>query len=503
MMKRQRVPPIDFEVNSSQNTLVNGRKGRREDARQRFTISASLSVCAVLALLVSTQVQVSHSFHSPTPRAQTNRPASHATLLHVVEPKERTEYVQHAVPELDLAVSSGSAFDSFMNASEEGEGQQFENEESGEPPEESNESESEEAKAERLERAAKAAALLSRRSGSGVSGKVNTRNTSVGARRIGSASQARSGGRSVTKLSDAVRKAAAANTAKEEKNNSRKEGPSARISKSMIQSTVENMMQHTTSSMGLFGEAEPNPIAADSMLQQQPLPGTVLVSSERSTKPWKAAERVSVRVASLADDLDIANLRLSVFSDFSPDMRRAFCTKSCQVLSTRRNRGATCIVATVPRYGSLMSPRPDIILGTAECSFHEFEGTTLGRRRPLNSILYVTEVAVNPTARRKGIGQKIMQSIDQLANIRRIETIYLHVDTTNYGAMNLYKQAGYDLVPANEPMFDEFTRSLNLHDGATKGRNHYLLKKDLQQPTWLPEVNIESHRATFGFEIPA
>lgn len=114
-------------------------------------------------------------------------------------------------------------------------------------------------------------------------------------------------------------------------------------------------------------------------------------------------------MALMADDLDVANLRLSVFSDFSPDMRRAFCAKSCQVLSTRRNRGAMCIVATVPRYGSIMLPRPDIILGTVECSFHEFEGTVLGRRRRMDSILYITEVAVSPTARRKGIGHKLME----------------------------------------------------------------------------------------------
>jgi ribosomal protein S18 acetylase RimI-like enzyme len=34
--------------------------------------------------------------------------------------------------------------------------------------------------------------------------------------------------------------------------------------------------------------------------------------------------------------------------------------------------------------------------------------TILGLRRPPESILYITEVAVNPTARRKGIGYKMM-----------------------------------------------------------------------------------------------
>ena len=70
--------------------------------------------------------------------------------------------------------------------------------------------------------------------------------------------------------------------------------------------------------------------------------------------------------------------------------------------------------------------------------------------------------------------------------------------------------------------YEEFTRSLNLHPGATKGRRHYLLYKDLvENPTWLEppplrleeqskggyeEQTEEEHRLlvdAFGFEIPA
>jgi hypothetical protein len=39
-----------------------------------------------------------------------------------------------------------------------------------------------------------------------------------------------------------------------------------------------------------------------------------------------------------------------------------------------------------------------------------------------------------------------------------------------------------------DPIFSEFTRSLNLHPGATQGRDHFLLYKDLiVNPTWLNE----------------
>ena len=61
------------------------------------------------------------------------------------------------------------------------------------------------------------------------------------------------------------------------------------------------------------------------------------------------------------------------------------------------------------------------------------------------------------------------------------------MDVDNKGAIALYEKAGYQAVDNSEPMFLEFTTKLNLHDGATKGRNHLLLYKDLvKRPTWLP-----------------
>ena len=103
-----------------------------------------------------------------------------------------------------------------------------------------------------------------------------------------------------------------------------------------------------------------------------------------------------------------------------------------------------------------------------------------------------------------------MQSIDELAKVRGIETIYLHVDVKNEGAKALYERAGYSILPPQDYRYAQFTRSLNLHDGATKGRNHHLLSKDLRQATWLPDTNNDSsmskyleQKGTLGFEVTA
>ncbi len=245
---------------------------------------------------------------------------------------------------------------------------------------------------------------------------------------------------------------------------------SLKLQKSSIESTVDNMLKPSIKSMGLFGET----------IEEEPEYGAVLATSSN----------IAARLATSMNDFAIANLRLSVFSNFNPDSRKIFCERSCQLLASRRRRGATCVVATLDknnsRKKSTIHRREEVgpIVGTAEASFHEFADTALGRSRPKDSILYVTEVAVDASQRRKGIAKLLMEAVDKLAASRNIETIYLHVDVTNTGAVNLYKKAGYRQLENDNPIFLEFTTKLNLHDGATKGRNHYLLCKDLKQPTW-------------------
>jgi hypothetical protein len=97
-----------------------------------------------------------------------------------------------------------------------------------------------------------------------------------------------------------------------------------------------------------------------------------------------------------------------------------------------------------------------------------------------------------------------------MAMQRGTETLYLHVDVSNHGALKLYEKAGYHRLPETS-IFREFTTSLNLHPGATKGRDHFLLCKNLApEPTWLEEEDDTSFVpargeliGTLGFEIPA
>lgn len=54
----------------------------------------------------------------------------------------------------------------------------------------------------------------------------------------------------------------------------------------------------------------------------------------------------------------------------------------------------------------------------------------------------------------------------------------------------MYRQCGYTRVMDDDtassfPMYQDFTHKLNLHDGATRGRKHFLLAKHVQTPTWL------------------
>ena len=127
--------------------------------------------------------------------------------------------------------------------------------------------------------------------------------------------------------------------------------------------------------------------------------------------------------------------------------------------------------------------------------------------------MYVTEVAVRPGMRRGGAGAALMRGVDEVAALRNVETIYLHVDIANKAACALYERMGYhylgkrnliftivmlyceethqftslfDTIDKSEPVYAQFTASLNLHDGAMHGRKHHLMCKHVtEQTTWL------------------
>ena len=288
--------------------------------------------------------------------------------------------------------------------------------------------------------AAAAAALLGRKRGSrgGARAVKPLKNTSVGKRRVGSATRDRASQSGTSKIMDAVRNVAAAgaSTSSSETTNTTAKATGSQtnstsnfnVGNNVIQATITSLLEgqnalkksafkkadqdSDTLSMNAFPRpfgilgGQPDPLSHE--LLRNPMPGTILLHPTIKTQEHRrpSRETLSVRVATPDDDLQIANLRLSVFSDFSSELRSQFCARSCQVLADRRLRGATCLVATCP---SGRNSPSHIILGSVECSVHEFFATKLGRRRPKHSTLYITEVAVSPSARRCGVGSKLLQ----------------------------------------------------------------------------------------------
>jgi ribosomal protein S18 acetylase RimI-like enzyme len=274
----------------------------------------------------------------------------------------------------------------------------------------------------------------------------------------------------------------------------------------------------------------------------------VLLYEERMDPTTQRNTITKVRIATPLDDMDVAYLRMSVFSDVHTELIRSqFCTRSCQAIAFRRLRGAICFVATrstitatttptshfgqIPSYSQSnvlstqwntvhddnddTSPK-EVVVGSIECSYHEFFHTRLGACRKQYALLYITEVAVHTSVRRQGIGTQLLRAVDEYCvrqlqqqqqslfsnnddNIDHdrgstdpiiIESLYLHVDVSNHGAIRMYEQCGYHKVLSNDPIYTEFTTGLNLQPGAIPGREHYLLCKNLvPNPIWLMHRN--------------
>lgn len=262
------------------------------------------------------------------------------------------------------------------------------------------------------------------------------------------------------------------------------------VSEVLAQPTADELQPPPgTTSMGLLGEVVHEKIPAI-----PPLPGTIL--GQRQARPHTPPISIRSSIPHSPDDTHIANLRLSVFSNFDAEKQREFRHRSVEVLNLRRRRGAVVLVAEIPaeeyenfNYLNVMEARiasghnfgeqrtePSVssynavaddtniniatipkqqqhegtlrssnkmIIGSVECSHHEFKGTMLGNSRPKGALMYVTEVAVRPNKRRCGAGAALMKGVDEVAALRNVETIYLHVDIRNKAACAMYERMGY------------------------------------------------------------
>mmetsp|Transcript_19895 Transcript_19895/g.39869 ORF Transcript_19895/g.39869 Transcript_19895/m.39869 type:complete len:610 (-) Transcript_19895:139-1968(-) len=313
------------------------------------------------------------------------------------------------------------------------------------------------------------------------------------------------------------------------------------VSEVLAQPTADELQPPPgTTSMGLLGE-----VVHETIPVIPPLPGKVL--AQRQARLDTAPISIRSSIPHSSDDTHIANLRLSVFSNFDAEKQRAFRHRSVEVINIRRRRGAVVLVAEIPteegenhNYLNAMEariasghtfgekrtePHPGngakirsvsstiavadgtniatipkqhqqqqytsklgnkMIIGSVECSHHEFRGTMLGNSRPKGALMYVTEVAVRPDRRRCGAGAALMKGVVEVAALRNVETIYLHVDVRNKAACAMYERMGYHHLDKREPLYAQFTASLNLHDGAMHGRKHHLMCKHVNdKTTWL------------------
>lgn len=136
-------------------------------------------------------------------------------------------------------------------------------------------------------------------------------------------------------------------------------------------------------------------------------------------------------------------------------------------LRKRFEHGSLFLLALRNEYTSQMSGASlylkGSLLGTVELSDFDFFNTTMqnvGSSRKL----YIADLAVREDARRLGIATSLLQTIEQIANSQNFDQLFLHVESQNYPAKNLYLRNGYDYYPISESVA-HFTES-HLHRSA-------------------------------------
>mmetsp|Transcript_35687 Transcript_35687/g.80468 ORF Transcript_35687/g.80468 Transcript_35687/m.80468 type:complete len:382 (-) Transcript_35687:216-1361(-) len=256
---------------------------------------------------------------------------------------------------------------------------------------------------------------------------------------------------------------------------------------------------------------------------------------------------IKTLVATEDDLAAVVELRLDVFTAY-PDsvVRRRMATRALKKLLERRKEGSICVAAKVG----------GATCGSLELSWHEFlscgvdedpstpteeDQTYLsvwGRKmaaspwhsrgawprasnppgaprrqeppgdggfafRPHGQRLYITEVAVSGSKRRRGVGLKLIREAERLVAGNHTQGVpfggdisgrpmaskakpppdrpsapelYLHVEDTNFGAIEFYLRAGFTLAPET-PETVRFTERLGLTSGIFESKRHVLMVK--------------------------
>lgn len=143
-------------------------------------------------------------------------------------------------------------------------------------------------------------------------------------------------------------------------------------------------------------------------------------------------------------------------------------------------QGSICLVAflelpTTPRYNVWTASAPALgdLVGTVEVSYFDFQNTSManvGSERKL----YLADLAVRPDARHLGVATALLSAVEDFAIRGHYEEIYLHVETYNLAARQLYRKFGYSLLPPTSAVQEFTTQHLQRDTSA-----YYFLYKPL------------------------
>lgn len=133
-------------------------------------------------------------------------------------------------------------------------------------------------------------------------------------------------------------------------------------------------------------------------------------------------------------------LRLGIYEDLRNRLRSTAQHYICLVAFDRAVRAATegCPKGT----GDELAGTVEMALRSTEPWASDGNASTKGVR---SRYLYVSNLAVRPTHRRRGVARQLLLSCEQVALSWGFQDLYLHVLENNHQARQLYFQLGYRL----------------------------------------------------------
>lgn len=170
----------------------------------------------------------------------------------------------------------------------------------------------------------------------------------------------------------------------------------------------------------------------------------------------RAPPRYAIRLAAEPELYTVADIRCEAFYG-APSDAHYYPVRRREIYMAMRDRvesGNRCLVVVdsdpPEEWTTFANERGELVVGSVDVSLH---GAATGKRRRFEPAtdgegrkVYVSSMAVRREWQRRGLAQRLLACVDDMARQFGVKDVFLHVEWENEPAVHVYNKSGFSCV---------------------------------------------------------